>query len=73
MSTYFRALSAAGNPEQIFYDGRCLYKVRTPMPNGAPLISRVGTVVKSEEFIEFDDCEECNQANTMNTMFVRYE
>ena len=72
MTTYFKALSAAGDPENIFYDGRCLYRVRVPMPNGSPLLSRVGTVVTSAEFEEYDDCYSCKVDHTTNTMFVTY-
>ena len=72
MTTYFRALSAAGDPEHIYYDGRCLWKVREPMPGGAAIRAQTGDQLTADQFVAYDDCESCQRANSKNTLYVTY-
>ena len=76
MSTYFQALSASGDPDFIYnHDGdtgRCLWKVRNPMPDGPGLRSLEGTILTSDKFKTYLDCEQCRDDNATNTLYVRY-
>ena len=73
MTTYFQAISAEGDPDFIYYDGRCLWKVREPMPDGAPMRSLTGIKLNSSQFTAYDDCDTCADDHVNNTLFVRYE
>lgn len=73
MTTYFQAISAAGSPESIYYDGRCLWKVRDPMPDGPPLRTVSGIKLTADQFKSYESCADCYDENTTNTLYVRYE
>jgi hypothetical protein len=77
MSTFFEPISAEGDPDFIYYKdgdiGRCLWKVREPMPTGDPLVSLTGKKLSKEEFTSYDDCDDCFAGNALNTLYVRYE
>jgi len=77
MTTFFEPISAEGDPDFIYYDdagtGRCLWKVRYPMPSGKPLVSLTGMKLKKGEFKVHKDCDECIDENALNTLYVRYE
>jgi len=67
MATYFKAISAAGDPEFIFYDERCLGKIDPPLKTGR------GIKLNTGDFKTYDDCKECTLDNAKNTLFIRYE
>ena len=72
MTTYFRAISAEGDPESIYYDGRCLWKVRVPVPDGAAVRALDGIKLTKDQFKSYADCDSCKRDNTKNTLFVTY-
>ena len=77
MTTFFKAISAHGDPEFIYYkdgdEGMCLWKVRRPMPHGKPLRSLTGIKLSSDQFTEHDSCDDCKRSNATNTLYVRYK
>lgn len=73
MSTNTWVLSAEGDPEFIYYNERCLYKLRTPMPDGRPEVSLTGTVITKDQFTEYADCVDCQSDHIKNTLFVSYD
>ncbi len=73
MNTRTWVLSAEGDPEFIYYQEKCLYKLRNPMPNGRPIRSLAGTVIARDQFTEYDDCATCQADHAQNTLYVTYE
>lgn len=73
MTTQVWALSAEGDPEFIYYEDRCMYKVRVPMPNGSPVRTLAGTVLTADQFTEYNNCEACQADHVNNTLYVTYE